>query len=98
MKVLLISLGLLFSVSGYAADKGEAKYKALCTACHGVDGKTTNAPFTPKLAGQNAAYLEKQLKDFTNNTRGNNQTMTAFAGMLTDEEKKQVSKYLSELK
>ncbi len=41
---------------------GEAK-AATCAACHGPDG---NAPtdMYPKIAGQHAKYLEKQLKDF----------------------------------
>lgn len=35
---------------------------ATCTACHGQDGKALN-PAWPNLAGQNQAYLLKQMKD-----------------------------------
>lgn len=40
---------------------GEAKVAA-CAACHGADGNSAAATF-PKLAGQNARYLEKQMHD-----------------------------------
>lgn len=40
----------------------------MCAACHGADGNSTN-PLWPKLAGQHAAYLVKQLKDFKSGAR-----------------------------
>jgi cytochrome c553 len=36
---------------------------AICTACHGVDGNSTNPAF-PKLAGQLEDYIFKQTMDF----------------------------------
>lgn len=48
---------------------GKAK-SAACAACHGVDGNSTN-PEWPKLAGQGARYLEKQLLDFKAGKRVN---------------------------
>jgi cytochrome c553 len=41
---------------------GETK-AAMCVACHGVKGNSGIAIY-PKLAGQNAAYIAKQLADF----------------------------------
>lgn len=35
----------------------------ICVACHGVDGNSPTSA-NPKLAGQHAAYLEKQLHNF----------------------------------
>jgi cytochrome c553 len=48
---------------------GKAK-SAACAACHGVDGNSTNGEW-PKLAGQGARYLEKQLLEFKAGKRVN---------------------------
>jgi cytochrome c553 len=42
----------------------------VCAACHGADGNSIN-PEWPKLAGQNAAYLYKQLMDYKTGRREN---------------------------
>lgn len=42
-------------------EAGKAK-SLTCAACHGADGNSL-IPINPKLAGQHAKYLEKQLKD-----------------------------------
>ena len=39
-----------------------------CLACHGVNGNSTN-PEWPTLAGQNAAYIERQLHLFHDGRR-----------------------------
>lgn len=44
-----------------------------CSACHGDDAKTPALPAYPKLAGQNADYLYKQLADFKSGARSNDQ-------------------------
>ena len=49
------------------ADAGRAK-AAICTACHGANGNSVN-PMWPKLAGQHAAYLAKQLRAFRSGER-----------------------------
>ena len=65
MKQLLqfaIVLSLLASVPALAAgdaDAGQAK-AAVCAACHGADGNSV-VPNWPKIAGQHAAYLQRQL-------------------------------------
>jgi cytochrome c553 len=65
MKQLLqfaIGLSLLVSIPAFAigdADAGQAK-AAVCAACHGADGNSS-VPNWPKLAGQHAAYLQRQL-------------------------------------
>jgi cytochrome c553 len=46
-----------------AQDKPPAAVSQVCAACHGADGNST-APANPKIAGQHAEYLEKQLRDF----------------------------------
>lgn len=57
-----IGLSLLVSLPGLAAgdaDAGQAK-AAICAACHGADGNSI-IPMWPKIAGQHASYLERQL-------------------------------------
>ena len=55
-----------------------------CVACHGADG-IGKAPQYPNLQGQNAAYLEKQMRAFRSGER-TDPWMSALARSLTDEE------------
>ena len=65
------------------AAAGQAK-SALCATCHGADGNSAIA-MNPKLAGQNASYLVKQLNDYKSGARVN-ATMAAMAAGLSDED------------
>ncbi len=62
---------LLLVTPAWAADvqKGEALY-ATCVACHGADGAGNLALNSPSLAGQQGAYLERQLVHFKSGIRG----------------------------
>lgn len=73
--------------------------KGGCTACHGKDAKSPIMPMYPKLAGQNAAYLEQQLKDIKSGARNNGQTiaMKGIMHMVNDEEIAAIAQYLSTL-
>ena len=74
-------------------DSGDsARGLPACVSCHGAAGNSTIAA-NPKLAGQVEAYVHKQLIDFTTPNR-QNPVMSAYAKMLTDEDKKNVSAYL----
>lgn len=53
------------------AAAGEAKV-AVCLACHGPNGNAL-VPTWPKLAGQHAEYIYKQLTDFKSGARANDQ-------------------------
>jgi cytochrome c553 len=69
---------------------------AACASCHGTKGDGTVQ--LPRLAGQHAAYLEGQLKEFNKRERSNdNAVMHAIASKLTELEVKAVSLYLSGL-
>jgi cytochrome c553 len=65
MYKLMITLGL-FLVSGAVLAAGNAKQgeslTATCLACHGANGNSLVGSF-PNIAGQNEAYLYKQLVD-----------------------------------
>ncbi|MCB6183433.1 cytochrome c4 [Leeia sp. TBRC 13508] len=43
--------------------KGQQIASTVCAACHAADGNSA-VPANPKLAGQHAEYIEKQLKQF----------------------------------
>ena len=62
-----LALGWGHQAKAADIEAGKAK-AAVCAACHGVEGKAM-IPNYPHLAGQNAAYLVKQLKAFKDGTR-----------------------------
>ena len=64
-----------------------------CVSCHGAAGNSTITA-NPKLAGQPASYIYKQLMDFTQPAR-NQPVMTTYAKMLTDDEKKNIAAWLA---
>ena len=68
---------------------------ATCTACHGPDGNSSN-PTWPNLAGQHAEYIRKQLQDFRDGSRKNNQ-MSPFAATLSDQDIADLSVYYASL-
>jgi cytochrome c len=104
MKVsnLLIALILAASVSGVANAGDGAKLFAekTCTACHGKDGKTPLMPDYPKIAGQNKAYILRQMTDIKSGKRanGNAAAMQGVMVIVTDEEIKDIAEYVSSLK
>ncbi len=52
-----------------AGDPGAGQTKAAaCAGCHGADGNSP-APNFPKLAGQHATYIVKELRDFKSGAR-----------------------------
>lgn len=62
------TLLLMCSSTSFAADA--EKLFAQCVACHGNKGEG-NATFNaPAIAGQDAVYLERQLRNFRNRRRG----------------------------
>jgi cytochrome c553 len=67
-----------------------------CVACHGNAGNSSITQ-NPKLAGQHAAYLQKQLHDFMGPAR-NNAVMTAIAKALSDDDIRNLSAYLEQQK
>ena len=64
--IMTVLLGLSAVVTANAAqgdaEAGKGK-TAMCAACHGPDGNSL-VPMYPKLAGQSASYLVKQLTEF----------------------------------
>ncbi len=78
------------------ADAGQAEVGSVCAACHGADGNSTD-PQYPKLAGQQATYIEHQLESFQSGKRSNS-IMSGMAGMLSKQDTANVAAYLSQQK
>ncbi len=80
------------------AGRGAALFeKANCVACHGKDAKAPILPQYPKLAGQNAEYLLKQILDFQKGKRTNdaNSAMKAAVTSLSEDDAKALAYWLS---
>ena len=86
---------------------GAALYaEKTCIACHGKEGKKPMIPTFPKLAGQNAAYIELQMQDIRSGARSN-ASSAAMKGVMvtaegdqlvTDSDIKELAAYLSKIK
>lgn len=81
--IILMALSSLatFAVNAADIEAGKAK-SAVCAACHGVDGNSSNGAW-PSLAGQHASYLSKQLREFKSGARAN-PVMLGMAAILSD--------------
>jgi cytochrome c553 len=89
---MILALSCLVSFTANAADIEAGKTKsAVCAACHGADGNSSNAAW-PSLAGQHASYIYKQLNDFKEGRR-NNASMTGMVALLNDDDMKNVAAY-----
>ncbi len=100
MQKWLYALPLLALAWGHhakAADlnAGEAR-AAVCAACHGVTGKAS-VPIYPHLAGQNEAYLLKQMKAFKDGSR-QEPAMIPFMAALTTTDMENLAAYYASLK
>lgn len=65
----------------------------LCQECHGADGRGTTAA-TPRLAGQFAAYLIKQVRDFRSGARKHS-AMSVIAPNIADEDLVDIAAYFA---
>jgi cytochrome c len=99
-KLILAAATALAFASPAMADGKTLYMEKTCIACHGKDAKKPLTPEYPKLAGQNAKYAEKQMLDIKSGARanGNSAAMKGVMHLVSDEEIKQLAKYLSEIK
>src|SRR5690606_15744688 len=94
----LVSLFVLSATAGLShaqgnASAGEGKV-ALCAACHGPAGASAIST-NPKLAGQGARYLNKQLHDIKSGARVVPE-MTGLLDSLSDQDLLDIAAYYSE--
>lgn len=89
-------------------EAGQALYRggnlasgiAACSACHNPSGKGNEPAGYPRLSGQSAEYVQKQLMAYRKGERdagGQSQLMMDIAARLTDSEIEAVASYISGL-
>ena len=105
-RIAAIAFAALATMAGGAAAqeakkvdlaKGQQIASQVCAACHGADGNATG-PANPKLAGQHADYLYKQLVNFVpkqgaKEAERANAIMQGFASTLSDDDKRNVAAF-----
>jgi len=101
MKKIILSLLLTVSVISTAnALEGDAtagKTKAsICGGCHGATGLNPS-PTYPDLAGQHAAYIQKQLADFKSGARSD-MMMAPMAANLSEQDMADLAAFFSSQK
>jgi len=96
----LAAAALVASPAFAALDGAKLYAEKTCNACHGAKADKPLMPNYPKLAGQNAAYAEQQMKDIKSGARNNGQTaaMKGVMHLVNDAEIKAIADYLSKLK
>jgi cytochrome c553 len=94
---MLVAAGLVGSAQAGALVDGDAKAgetkAAACVACHGPGGNSLSPTF-PKLAGQGAPYIVKQLGKFKSGERVN-PVMQPQAANLSDQDMQDLAAYFS---
>jgi cytochrome c553 len=79
-------------------EKGKKIAAEVCGACHNADGNSV-IPTNPKLAGQGAVYLVKQLTDLAkppgDKTGRENAVMSVFAGQLSPDDRLNLAAWFS---
>jgi cytochrome c553 len=113
LKLMLSATALTLTVSVNASDaakpaayqgdaaKGKEIAMTVCIACHGPDGNSPTAA-NPKLAGQHAGYLFKQMKNFKAGPDGKSERVNAIMnGMIapySEDQMKDLAAYFSSQK
>jgi len=93
----LVLLSAIYPQIAFSTDIAAGQKKAmLCISCHGAQG-VSMSPLWPNLAGQKAAYTEKQLKAFRSGER-KDPLMEPMAKPLSDADIKNLSAYYESLK
>lgn len=100
LAAVVLTLGLVGLAHANAMPKGDATAgqakAAACGACHGMDGNSA-APTFPRLAGQNAKYIYKQIMDFKSGRRSD-PTMSAMAAPLAEQDAADIAAYFASQK
>lgn len=101
MWMLVLAIAMAVGISSRAvADDAADQYKTKCQSCHGADGKGAT-PIGPKVgvrdfhAPEVAKQSDQEMFDITKN--GKNK-MPKYDGKLTDDQIKDLVKYIRSLK
>jgi cytochrome c553 len=97
---MLAVLCWLFAAPALADDAAMARAQTIvsgsCFLCHGMQGESATELF-PRLAGQNAAYLSKQLANFKSGER-QSEVMPRMVAALTPQDMQALGLYFSRQK
>ncbi len=89
-----VAIGATATASAQEGDVTRGQQKAaVCAACHGVDGNSTN-PVWPKLAGLDQRYIFTQLMHYQNGER-QDPLMTPQAQALNEQDMRDVAAYFA---
>ncbi len=92
--LLLVSHSSIFAQINNKSDTSRGKTLSVtCIGCHGADGNSPSGAF-PKIAGQHANYLFKQLKDFKSKTRSST-LMLGITTPLSDQDMRDLSAFFA---
>lgn len=94
--VMIASSALAETAAKGDPAKAQQIASTVCVACHAADGNSVTAA-NPKLAGQHAEYINKQLTDFKSGAR-KNPIMSGMVATLSPEDMKNLGAYFSEKK
>lgn len=78
------------------AAQGTSAGAVACAQCHAFNGVSDSSGAFPRIAGQSAYYLSKQMHDFASGIRSN-AIMTPIAKKLTDDDIADVTAYYAEV-
>lgn len=93
--VVALSMTVASTGVGAAGNAKAGKAKAVsCGGCHGADGNSAN-PSWPKLAGQHADYIAKQLADFKAGKKRSDPLMAGQVASLSSQDMADLGEYYS---
>lgn len=99
---LMVAASSAFAQAKADPAKGQQIASQVCVACHAADGNSPTAA-NPKLAGQHAEYIAKQLADFkvkqgAKEAERANPVMAGFAASLSDDDMRNLGAYFASQK
>jgi cytochrome c553 len=89
MQKIISTVFFLFSITLHAD-------AVVCAACHGAAG-ISSIPMVPHLAGQQAAYLAKQLRDYQQDQGRHSAVMMPFAAGLSTQDQQDLAAFYASL-
>jgi len=93
--VVALSMTVASTGASAAGNAKAGKAKAItCAGCHGPNGNSAN-PLWPKLAGQHADYIAKQLVDFKAGKKRSDPLMGGQAAGLSSQDMADLGAYFS---
>jgi cytochrome c553 len=94
--VSMLCAGALSTTTARAARLTAPAAAKVCQGCHGAGGEGNPPASIPRIAGQSAEYLEKQLRDYASGDR-THPVMQNFAKPLSGADRNAIAIYFSAL-